>query len=87
VSDDTYTPEGRILTGSPLHQAAEKLLAAAADYWAEYRKTTGGAAVVWLTDGDGRLLIFTRGEYRERLMAGIPPMRKERHFEGWEAKP
>lgn len=55
-----------------LKTAADQLLAAAMAYWAVYQKANPpGAAVVWVEDTDGRLVILTRGEYRERLMANV----------------
>lgn len=54
-----------------LDTAARKLLEAAMEFFKEHRRSTGGAAVVWLKDTDGRLVILTRGEYRDVLMANI----------------
>lgn len=56
----------------PLRLAADRLLAAAMDYWREFQRTNRpGGAVVWVQDEDGRLVILTRGEYRERLMLNV----------------
>jgi len=51
--------------------AANDLLTAAMTYWAAYRRVTGGAAVVWLKDSDGRMVVLTRGEYKDVLMQNI----------------
>lgn len=51
-----------------LEEAATRLLDAAMAYWEEYRRVTGGAAVVWVDDTDGRMVILTRAEYRATLM-------------------
>jgi hypothetical protein len=58
-----------------LRAAAQRLLDAAMDYFYEYRKATGGAAVVWVKDSDGRLVILTRGEYTATLMQNIDKLR------------
>jgi hypothetical protein len=54
-----------------LKDAADKLMDAAMDYWSAYKRVTGGAAVVWVKDSDGRLVILTRGEYREALLQNV----------------
>lgn len=55
-----------------LQAAADRLLAAAMDYWREFQKANPpGGAVVWVEDEDGRLVILTRGEYREHLLANV----------------
>lgn len=54
-------------------ELADKAQLAAYKYWQEYQKTFGHAAVVWLKNNEtGHLLIFTRGEYSEQLLAAIP---------------
>lgn len=52
-------------------KAAQALLDAAYAYWKLYQVPGGGGAIQWLSDTDGRLLIFTRGEYRETLLHNI----------------
>lgn len=59
-----------------LREAAERLLDAAMGYWKAYREATGGAAVVWVTDTDGRMVILTRGEYRATLMQNIDILKR-----------
>lgn len=54
-----------------LKDAAERLLEAALDYHAAYRKAGLAGAVVWVKDTDGRMVILTRGEYRCTLMQNI----------------
>lgn len=53
-----------------LEGPAERLIAAARDYWEAYHRhgALGGQAVVWLGDNSGALVVFTRGEYRDRLV-------------------
>lgn len=60
-----------------LHDAAQALLDAAMRYWKEYRRATGGAAVVWVKDTDGRMVILTRGEYQKQLMHNIDRMLRD----------
>lgn len=66
-----------------LKVAADRLLEAAMAYWVEYKRVTGGSAVVWLTDSDGRMVVLTRGEYRRELMRNIETLRQDpvRSFE------
>lgn len=64
ISTNT-TPSGE------LKEAAERLLEAAMDYHAAYRKAGLAGAVVWIQDTTGRMVILTRGEYRHTLMENI----------------
>jgi hypothetical protein len=54
-----------------LHEGAERLLEAARAYFKlmQARRLSGGT--IWLTDKDGAMVVFTRGEYRERLLRNI----------------
>ncbi len=60
-----------IESDDPVAVAARSLLSAAHAFWEAKRKANGGAAVVWLEDSDGRVIIFTRGEYRDILMGAV----------------
>jgi hypothetical protein len=51
--------------------AGQKLLDAAAEFWAACNAEGQYGAVQWLVGTGGELVIFTRGEYRETLMANI----------------
>ena len=51
--------------------AAQKLLDAAHEFWSACHSEGQYGAVQWLTGTTGELVIFTRGEYRERLMENI----------------
>ena len=51
--------------------AAQKLLNAAHEFWNACHEEGQYGAVQWLTGTLGELVIFTRGEYRERLMSNI----------------
>jgi hypothetical protein len=64
--------------------AAQKLLDAAYEFWQACHNEGQYGAVQWLTDSYGKLLIFTRGEYRETLMANINtlPNVEKVHFFG-----
>jgi hypothetical protein len=54
-----------------LTEAARLLEAAAMAYWELYNRQVKPDAVVWLKN-NGHLVIITRGEYSDRLMAAIP---------------
>lgn len=55
-----------------LQKSGDALMAAAYDYWEMCHKTgLVQGAVVFLTDADGRMVVFTRGEYRAALMQNI----------------
>lgn len=56
------------------------LLEAAHDYWSAYKRAVGGAAVVWLEDDYGRLVVFTRGEYRDEILWNITPLLDRIHL-------
>ena len=62
---------------STLKVAGQALLDAAMDYFYEYRRATGGAAVVWIKDTDGRMVILTRGEYGDTLMRNIDILKRQ----------
>lgn len=51
--------------------AGQKLLDAAHEFFRACHEEGQRAAVQWLRGSDGELVIFTRGEYRETLMANI----------------
>lgn len=51
--------------------AAQKLLDAAYEFWKACQEEGQYGAVQWLEGSKGELLIFTRGEYRSRLMSNI----------------
>lgn len=52
-------------------RAAARLLDAAADYWRAYRSAGFDGAVVWVASDDGKLVVLTRGEYRQTIMANV----------------
>ena len=56
--------EKRLATG-------QKLLDAAHEFWNACIEEGQDGAVQWLMGTSGELVIFTRGEYREQLMANI----------------
>jgi hypothetical protein len=69
--------ETNIAPKDELKRKADILLAAAYDFWQEHQKLGGPRAVVWLTDDNGRLVIFTRGEYKNQLMSVVRPLSEE----------
>lgn len=54
-----------------LMQGAEELIAAAHSYFELMSKRGLAGGVIWLTDADGAMVVFTRGEYRHRLLRNI----------------
>lgn len=55
---------------SELARRGAALLEAANEYWEQYQKDVGGpGAVVWLENTNGHFILFTRGEYKEAIMA------------------
>ena len=67
-------------TTPELREAADHLLKAAYDYWRVLGAVAGSRAVLWLEDTAGRVVIFTRGEYRQHLMESIERRGLELHF-------
>jgi len=67
-------------------QNALKLMAAARSYWdtCNINDPKRHDAVRWLTDQEGRLLIYTRGGYREQLLATLEKLKATEtyYFEG-----
>ena len=53
-----------------LRKKAQIAMDAAYDFWKENSKYSGHA-VRWLTDTEGKLLIFTRGEYKQQILENI----------------
>jgi len=56
-----------------LRESGQRLLDAAMAYWEDCHKFRSelGGAIQWLESNDGRLVIFTRGEYRARLLENV----------------
>lgn len=54
-----------------LHGAAEKLLEAAHAYYKVMQKRQLAGGCIWLTDKDGAMVVFTRGEFKNQLMHNI----------------
>lgn len=65
-------------------ESGEKLLQAAHEFWKACRLEGQYGAVQWLQGSDGELIIFTRGEYRQQLLAGVNGMdgNKVHYFHG-----
>ena len=53
---------------SELYAAGQAALDAMHEFWRIKERMGCGAAVCWLQDTDGRLLVFTRGEYKQQIM-------------------
>lgn len=55
-----------------LKQKASKLIKSAYEYWEEYqRQISPHDAVVWLEATCGHFVLFTRGEYKKKIMAVV----------------
>jgi uncharacterized membrane protein len=67
-----------VTPGSALDAAADALFAAAQTYWEEYNRGAY-AAVVWVQDGDGQLVVMTRGEYTETLRECVETIEGDNH--------
>ena len=80
MMETNIAPVGR------LRIKAEKLMKAAYEYWQECQKIGGPRAVIWLSDTDGKLVVFTRGEYRETIMQNLGPLADEISFSAEAAK-
>lgn len=77
------TPHTEPGQDTDLRRAAQALIDAAHAYWQEAQRAEAirGAAVVWLEDSDGRIMIFTRGEYRGALLQGVERLRVPVYFD------
>lgn len=67
-------------TMADLEKAGEKFLAAGQEYFDAFHKAGGSGAVIWLGAEDGKLAIFTRGEYRHVLMSNIDQIGQTKLF-------
>lgn len=62
-----------VIMSDELIELGRRLEAAAMAYWELYNREMKPYAVVWLKNNEnGHLVIVTRGEYSEQLMAAIP---------------
>lgn len=61
-----------LATDQELHDACAAVTLAGRKFWEARARVLGSAAVVWVEDHDGALVIYTRGEYRQQLLAAIP---------------
>jgi len=64
-----------------LQEVGKEFLDAGYKYWeAMHKSGVPCGAVCWLTDLDGRMAIFTRGEYRDTIMRNIEKIGRVTHF-------
>jgi hypothetical protein len=63
--------------------AADALAQAAADYWRLAHQAGVHGAVKWIEYSDGRLVIVTRGEYAEQLLANVCACTPTLAFGSW----
>ena len=55
-------------------ELAEKLFDAAFEYWDHFHCNHGSGAVVWVEDTQGRMIVLTRGEYKQQVKDAIGEM-------------
>ena len=64
--------EAQAAQGEPtLRDYAADLVDAGHDFWKACEREAGGGAVRWLSCDDGTLIVFTRVEYRDEIMAHV----------------
>jgi len=63
------------------HKLAENLLEAAYAFWKERTKNGCGAAIQWVSNTDGRTVIFTRSEYNDTLMRNVDFISDTKYFD------
>lgn len=54
---------------SELYKKAMDLFNAANEYWKEYQRVIGSAAVVWIENDNGHFILFTRSEYKSSILS------------------
>jgi hypothetical protein len=60
------------ITVEQLEECGQRFLEAGYAYWEMMNKIKKlGGAVAWITNGDGHMVIFTRGEYSDTLLRNI----------------
>ena len=59
------------MSDDELKTKAQTLLDAAHEYYNVMRKRGLAGGCIWLTGMDGALVVFTRGEYRDKLLWNI----------------
>ena len=62
------TTNKNISPKEPLAVLGTALIQAAHNYWTEYQKSVGSAAVVWLENDNGHFILFTRSEYKDAIL-------------------
>ena len=67
-------------TMADLQAAADKWMDAGYEYWVAAAKAGINGAVIWVADTDGRMSVFTRGEYRQTILQNIDRMGQAREF-------
>lgn len=67
-------------TMDDLNKVGQKLLEAAQEYWEAAHKAGISGAIIWLSDTDGKTVIFTRGEYKQTIMNNIDRLGPTKHF-------
>lgn len=68
------------MTMDELNEEAALFLAAGHRYWKAAHKAGISGAVIWLKDTDGFGVIFTRGEYCDRIVRNIEGQGPTKYF-------
>lgn len=58
-------------TNSKLKDQADKLFKSFKEYWELFQKEVGPAAVIWIQDESGELIMYTRGEQADHLINSV----------------
>lgn len=64
-----------------LLDAGQELIDAGQKYWEVAHAHGISGAIIWLEDTDGRLFLFTRGEYRDQLLENVDRRGTPVHFQ------
>jgi hypothetical protein len=67
-------------TMKDLAKVGDKFLAAGYAYWEAAHKAGIEGAVIWLQDTNGRMVVFTRGEYSQQIVGNIERLGPVKQF-------
>lgn len=64
-----------------LYGIGNRFFEVANEYWEEYQKQLGSAALVWIENEKGTFILFTRGEYKESILSQAMKESFNKHLE------
>ena len=64
-------------TKEELKNKGQELISAAYEFWEVHQNIEGPRAVVWLEASDGHFVLFTRGEYKNKIMSVVETLNEE----------